>query len=230
MTDSAVDPSGMLFLSVDMVGSKRLKTAYMQRHESWLPLFRDLFETFPLVFVGKVALRFDDETEVPDYRVWKTLGDEIVFCAQVPAARPRALLLAAFHDAVVQFDGRNKGMGGYGVKGCAWNVVLDGVNETIEIPEMGSSGGTAYTDVIGPDVDFGFVLSKHGRDGQTVVDEAVAGLIAEHGAILDLQPVTHDRVETPFRIESIAKTYLIVNRSPSESGASKRDLAKPRAL
>jgi hypothetical protein len=209
MSDNAAAPSSVMYLSVDMVSSKKLKTAYMQRNESWLPLFRDLFETFPLVFVGRVALRFDDEHEIPDYSVWKTLGDEIVFYAPVPDGRSRVLLLAAFHDAVEQFDARNRQMGGYGVKGCAWNVVLDGLNETIEIPEMGSAGGAAYTDVIGPDVDFGFVLSKHGRGGRTVVDQGLAGLVGRLGGPIGLGTIEHDRVDTPFRLESAANTFLL---------------------
>ena len=210
MTDPAADPPSVMFMSVDMVSSKQLKTAYMQRQESWLPLFRELFEAFPLIFVGRIALRFDDEAGVPVYRVWKTLGDEIVFSTPEPDGRARTLLLAAFHDAIVQFDRRNKAQGGYGVKGCAWNVVLDGVNETIEIPEMASSGGDAYEDVIGPDVDFGFVLSKHGRDGQTVVDAGLAGMVGTFGADAGLRTVEHDLVDTPFRLESTANTFLLV--------------------
>ena len=209
MTTRPTEPTSVMYLSVDMVRSKQLKTAYMRRRESWLPVFRDLFETFPLIFVGKVAQRFLDEDEVPEYRVWKTLGDEIVFYAPVQDGRARTLLLAAFHDAIVQFDGRNKDMGGYGVKGCGWTVVLDGVNETIEIPEMASTDGAAYEDVIGPDVDFGFVLSKHGRDGQTVIDVGLAELVETHGAAVALRPTPHEQVETPFRMESTAQTFLL---------------------
>lgn len=215
MIDRVADPSSVMFLSVDMVRSKQLKTAYMQRRESWLPLFRELFETFPLIFVGRIAMRFDDEAEVPEYRVWKTLGDEIVFSTPERDGKARTLLLAAFHDAIVQFDDRNKAMGGYGVKGCAWNVVLDGVNETIAIPEMASSDGAAYEDVIGPDVDFGFVLSKHGRDGQTVIDLGLAGLVDAHGAAASLAIVEHDRFETPFRVEATASTFLLAARESS---------------
>jgi len=209
MINQSNAPPSVMFMSVDMVRSKQLKTTYMQRHESWLPLFRELFETFPLVLVGRVALRFDDEDQVPEYQVWKTLGDEIVFSTPESDGRSRTLLLAAFHDAIVQFDRRNKAMGGYGVKGCAWNVVLDGVNETIEIPEMASSDGDAYEDVIGPDVDFGFVLSKHGRDGQTVVDAGLAGMVAAHGQAANLRTVEHESFDTPFRLESTASTFLL---------------------
>jgi hypothetical protein len=90
--------------------------------------------------------------------------------------------------------------------------VLDGVNETIEIPEMASAGGAAYEDVIGPDVDFGFVLSKHGRDGQTVIDAGLAELVDQLGEVADLRTVEHDLVDTPFRLESTASTYLLANR------------------
>lgn len=206
------DEQGVLFLSVDMVRSKQLKTAYMRRRESWLPLFRDLFESFPLILVGKIALRFEEQSDVPDYCVWKTLGDEIIFATHEPDDRARALLLAAFHDAVVQFDGRNKEMGGYGVKGCAWRVLLDGMNATIAIPEMASADGDDYEDIIGPDVDFGFVLSKHGRDGHTIIDERLAGLIDGFASEIDLRAVGHDSVETPFRIEASARTYWLEAR------------------
>lgn len=206
------DRPGVIFLSVDLVRSKQLKTAYMRRRESWLPLFRDLFETFPLIFVGRVAMRFDEQEAVPDYRVWKTLGDEIVFSTHERNGKARALLLAAFHDAVVQFDIRNKRQGGYGVKGCAWNVVLDGMNETIAIPEMASTGGEGYEDIIGPDVDFGFVLAKHGRDGHTIVDSALATLVETFGDDLALRADAHDCVETPFRLEDKADTFRLAPR------------------
>lgn len=213
MTERPLDDRpAVMFLSVDLVRSKQLKTAYMRRRESWLPLFRDLFETFPLIFVGRVALRFDAQDAVPDYRVWKTLGDEIVFCTHESDGRSRALLLAAFHDAVVQFDLRNKAKGGYGVKGCAWNVVLDGMNETIAIPEMASTDGAGYEDIIGPDVDFGFVLAKHGRDGHTIVDAALAALVETFGTDLELRADAHDCVETPFRLEDRADTFRLAPR------------------
>lgn len=206
-------PPAVMFLSVDLVRSKQLKTAYMRRRESWLPLFRDLFETFPLLFVGRVALRFDDHDGVPDYRVWKTLGDEIVFSTAEVDGKSKALLLASFHDAVVQFDERNKRMGGYGAKGCAWNVVLDGMNETIAIPEMASLGGDGYEDIIGPDVDFGFVLAKHGRDGHTVIDAALASLVQANQEELALRAEAHDCVETPFRLQDTAETFRLAART-----------------
>ena len=141
MSERDDGPSSVTFLSVDIVRSKQLKTVYIQRQQSWLPLFRDLFVTFPLILVGKVALRFYEQHSVPEYRFWKTLGDEIVFSTLERDGKARALLLAAFHDAVTQFDERNKAMGGFGVKGCARNVMLDGQNETIAIPEMAATDG-----------------------------------------------------------------------------------------
>src|SRR3546814_13202204 len=108
-----------MFLSVDLVRSKQLKTAYMRRRESWLPLFRDLFETFPLIFVGRVAQRFESQEDVADYRVWKTLGDEIVFSTNEPDGTARALLLAAFHDAIVQFA-EHTGRATGGERGCQY--------------------------------------------------------------------------------------------------------------
>lgn len=209
MTVRTADSASVMFLSVDMVRSKQLKTAYMRRRESWLPLFRELFETFPLMFVGRIALRFEDHERIPQYRVWKTLGDEIVFSTTEHDGATRIRLLAAFHDAVVQFDQRNKEMGGYGVKGCAWHVALDGLNSTIEIPEMAGAGGDGYEDIIGPDVDFGFVLSKHGRDGRTILDADLARLVDRFGGEIEVCAVAHDCVETPFRIEATADTFWL---------------------
>ncbi len=209
MMDHVDAPPSVTFLSVDIVRSKQLKTVYIQRQQSWLPLFRDLFVTFPLILVGKVAFRFDDQQTIPEYRVWKTLGDEIVFSTLERDGKARALLLAAFHDAVTQFDHRNKTMGGFGVKGCAWNVMLDGLNETIAIPEMAATNGVGYEDVIGPDVDFGFVLSKHGRDGRTIVDAALARLVEMHSADTALGVLAHEHLETPFRVETTAPTFWL---------------------
>jgi hypothetical protein len=213
MTGSATsDTPSVMFLSVDMVRSKQLKTAYIRRQESWLPLFRDLFETFPLILVGKVGLRFVDEEQIPQYRVWKTLGDEIVFSTLEGDDKARALLLGAFHDAVTEFDSRNQTMGGYGVKGCAWNVVLGGMNETIAIPEMASADGAGYEDVIGPDVDFGFVLAKHGRDGHTIIDADLARVVDGCDPEIDLCAIVHNSFDTPFRLEALAQTFRLAPR------------------
>ncbi len=213
MSERDDGPSSVTFLSVDIVRSKQLKTVYIQRQQSWLPLFRDLFVTFPLILVGKVALRFDEQHSVPEYRVWKTLGEEIVFSTLERDGKARALLLAAFHDAVTQFDERNNAMGGFGVKGCAWNVMLDGQNETIAIPEMAATDGAGYEDVIGPDVDFGFVLSKHGRDGRTIIDAALARLVEAHSAETALGVLAHEHLETPFRVETTAPTFWLAHEA-----------------
>src|SRR3546814_20392328 len=98
-------------------------------------------------------------------------------------------------------------MGGYGVKGCAWNVVLDGLNETIAIPEMASSGNESYEDIIGPDVDFGFVLAKHGRDGHTIVDAGLAHLVGTFGDDPLLRADPHESVEPPVRLEERAAKH-----------------------
>jgi hypothetical protein len=201
--------SSVVFLSVDIVQSKRLKTEHTLAARSWLPIFRDLFTSFPLIFVGRVAGRFIDAPRVPEYRVWKVLGDEIIFASSEPEDAGRAALLAAFHDAVVAYDARNRELGGYGVKGCAWSVTLDGVNETIAIPEMASSADTAYEDVIGPDVDFGFAMARHGRAGRTILDQALAQVLNAHAAELGLGAVEHERIETPYRSDAVVTTYMV---------------------
>src|SRR3546814_20263522 len=79
---------------------------------------------------------------------------------------------------------------------------------------MASSGNESYEDIIGPDVDFGFVLAKHGRDGHTIVDAGLASLVGTFGDDLLLRADPHESVETPFRLEDRADTFRLAARRP----------------
>src|SRR3546814_11899123 len=100
---------------------------------------------------------------------------------------------------------------------------------------MASSGNESYEDIIGPDVDFGFVLAKHGRDGHTIVAAGLASLVGTFGDDLLLRADPHDSVDTPFRLEDRADTFRLAARptcrrptpAPAEPAASPRHPLKP---
>src|SRR3546814_16573720 len=79
---------------------------------------------------------------------------------------------------------------------------------------MASSGNESYEDIIGPDVDFGFVLAKHGRDGHTIVDAGLASLVGTFGDDLLLRADPHESVETPFPLENLPATFRLAALPP----------------
>ena len=76
---------------------------------------------------------------------------------------------------------------------------------------MASTDGAYYEDIIGPDVDFGFVIAKHGRDGQTIVDTDLGQLIDTFGAACGLTAITHTCINTPFRVEPQSMIFRLTD-------------------
>lgn len=201
-----------LFLSIDIVHSKRVKAEMVRRGQSWLPLFRDLFESFPLILIGRMAQRFTDRLSLPPCAMWKALGDEIIFEATTAKSRERVILVAGFHDAIAQFDGRNREQGGHGVKGCCWEVPIDRRNEVITIPEMAGSGTGVYEDVIGPDMDIGFVMAKSASGGQTIVGASLAQRMNRFANVTGLTATARESFLDPSDETRRIHTFLLAER------------------
>jgi hypothetical protein len=163
-------------LSADIVGATAYKSDRVGRESggaaAWLAPFNSFFRDLPLVFMGKLAQAFFDADRIPEVAVWRVAGDEVVFIGE-PISRMEALMLVeAFGNLTADFHGRLGKGWGLGLRGCAWLAPLGMANVEIEVPEisMGGSGATEpYREYLGPDVDSGFRLSKHGHPGEMIL-------------------------------------------------------------
>lgn len=178
--------SVVLFLSVDVVGSTNFKTAYEAANGStgWIAAFEAFFAEFPLVFLGNLALASKEQDELAEARVWKVLGDEVVFAVYPNGPGDALAVVLAFYRTVIQFDARFFERWPLRVRGCAWGARLDTRNRHIVIPEMQPQmDGQPFDDYLGPDVDIGFRLSGCAGRGQVVISSNLAESLARLGAL-----------------------------------------------
>jgi hypothetical protein len=135
-----------LFLSVDLVGSTAYKSSFLgnnQKHQDpnhgWVTRFRRFYQQFPDALTsayrntdsGRLA---DGDAGDPPPRVWKTIGDEILFCCRVNSIQHLACCVTAFLRALETFgqslDTDNVPLD---VKGAGWLAAFPAENISIEV-------------------------------------------------------------------------------------------------
>ena len=155
-----------LFMSVDMVGSTDFKARLTGKgSDSWLKFFQDFFCNFPLMIAGQIGFEFLDDESTPAIRIWKAMGDEVLFVATPATPAEMTSILIAVLRTMRIYEDRYMTDLPLRLKGTAWLADFDGHNIEIEIPELSSGDASAYQDFIGPDIDVGFRVTKFARAG-----------------------------------------------------------------
>lgn len=144
-------PRLQLFLSVDIVGSTRLKQRENRSsgEQDWLPIVFSFLHAFPGE-VEKACAKLGGNPGEP-LGVWKLLGDEIIFTAEVRSVADIEVHLAAFVDALA--DRRSRGTRGIEVKGTAWIAGFPVANSILPL-------GDGSSDFLGASIDTGFRLAR----------------------------------------------------------------------
>lgn len=174
MSDARV----VMIMSVDLSGSTAYKTAAVDEQGAahWIDAFAAFFTELPLYLMGQVAAHSVHRDDVPDFSVWKVMGDEILFIAKPRDVDEAGLIIAALRQAILEFDRSLAERWPLRVRSAAWGAEIGTRNRAIEIPEMPNSrDGSPYRDYLGPDIDMGFRLSGHARAGELII----APLLAE---------------------------------------------------
>jgi hypothetical protein len=184
VTTSEKKSKTLIFMSADIAGATNFKQTISVEGEgtAWLSPFETFFREFPLVLMGRVAVAFGDADYVPDIGVWKVIGDEIVFRAQPKSAEDALGITEAFYRAIVTYDARFFERWPLRIRGTCWAGSFPGRNIEVEIPEMEGDIGSqssAYVDYLGPDVDTGFRITKHGESGNVIISVNLAEALAE---------------------------------------------------
>ncbi|MCO4770803.1 MAG: hypothetical protein KDA24_12295 [Deltaproteobacteria bacterium] len=170
--------SVVMLMSVDISGSTAFKTTVVddQGSPKWIDAFAAFFAELPLHLMGQVAAHSAHRSDVPDFSVWKVMGDEILFIAKPRDIDEARLFVAALRQATLDFDRSLAERWPLHVRSAAWGAAIGSRNRAIEIPEMpGQRDGSPYLDYLGPDIDIGFRLSGHARAGELII----APLLAE---------------------------------------------------
>jgi hypothetical protein len=176
------DRSTILLFSLDMLGS----TAYKAKHPftgrtpGWVEALEDFFSLSIQTVLGRTSLDFMDRARLPNVRVHKTKGDELLFIATPSTLDEIADLVRMFLAATVEVEKGLQQRWGLSVHATIWMASLIGKNRAIRIPEL-DANGSQYYEYVGPEVDIGFRLGKHAPAGRVIVPYELPILLEDYG-------------------------------------------------
>lgn len=125
-------------MSVDLVGS----TAYKAKFENmaagqaspvWVQEFRTFYQEFPRLVESKYNGDLDAPYDKLGPMVWKTIGDEIIFCCRVHDIEHLAQCVTAFLRALEAYGTLLEKRGPLNVKGSGWVAAFPAPNISIEV-------------------------------------------------------------------------------------------------
>ena len=190
-----------LFLSVDLAGSTSFKAGAGRTpaspsspHPLWIVAIRKFYEAFPAALEKHFARlqRFHGSNlnSINSPKVWKTIGDEIVFCCCVTSCEHLNLCASAFIEALKEY-GHVLTADRYqmDVKGTAWIAGFPAINMTAtrarlttidylqEEFELAADVDPSAYDFLGPEIDAGFRISKHSSPDKCAISIQLAWLL-----------------------------------------------------
>jgi hypothetical protein len=175
-------------MTVDLIGSTAFKFASRKAstkepHPEWVKRFRQFYLQFPETLQAKFknteSGRLDGDSAKPAPQVWKTVGDEILFCCRVYDVQHLACAVSAFLQSLEAFGKELEANEvPLDVKGAGWLAAFPAENISIEIFngvtatgrnedvlseefERGADTAPNKYDFLGPGIDTGFRVSKN---------------------------------------------------------------------
>jgi hypothetical protein len=203
-----------LFMSVDLVGSTAFKAS--RKHSEpqngsasppWVGEFITFYKAFPLAVstaYESVVKAFGDDLQGEENnrpRVWKTIGDEIIFCGRVNSVEHTAACVSAFLKALEQYSKRlendDKPLR---LKGAGWlaafpapNISIAVTSEQFNSPsasalpapsenteefERAADDSPSRFDFLGKGIDTGFRIAKNASKDRFVTSVQLGFVLA----------------------------------------------------
>lgn len=179
-------PKLKLFLSVDVVGSSDFKQRSDTSHaHRWLNLFVSFYGSFPDILDTSVAEQSQNGA-LPGLRLWKSLGDELIFTAELTKRDQAGLYLKAFRLALQKAsenwhtDDRYPERQELWLKGTAWLAGFPVTNSEMPLETKVDSHSDG-SDYIGPMIDTGFRLKNFATPRKLVLSADLAYLLVSAG-------------------------------------------------
>lgn len=195
-----------LFLSVDLVGSTAFKAASVQNQKDvypeWVNVFRQFYQNFPETLSAsyretKSSLSGDETLVNGGPKLWKTIGDEIVFCTRVVNLQHLACCITSFLSAlhtygiVLEASGHT-----LDVKGAGWIGIFPTENRSISLQrdDSGDISDSGFLtedfelkvdkhpfkfDFLGTGIDAGFRIAKNASTDKFSASADLAFLLAK---------------------------------------------------
>ena len=176
-----------LFLSVDVIGSTAYKNrphAPRKAQHPWLKFFAGFQNEFEGFLIREEGPGETSPVEaLPEHerpKLWKSLGDELVYTVQLTSYDHCSVVFGAFQWAIEAY---NKSLHKdkkfpLNVKGAAWLAGFPVINAAIP-PAVPSEGVSGWLDYIGPSIDTGFRLCRFASMSRIVVSVDLAYILAK---------------------------------------------------
>lgn len=167
-------------------------------HPRWVDEIRNFYQEFP----AALRKRYYQHTSAPEHNkhegdvptVWKTIGDEIVFCCRVSSAEHLVCVMSAFMEALDEYgrvlEIRCKDLD---VKGSGWLAAFPAPNVTVEVQagqtsaselpdedvELRADAEPHKFDFLGHSIDCGFRLAQFSSADKLTISVELAYALCE---------------------------------------------------
>ncbi|MCC7426422.1 MAG: hypothetical protein IT557_05930 [Alphaproteobacteria bacterium] len=197
-----------LFLSVDLAGSTAFKIGQGQpwadaeqsprAQRKWEQEIRHFYQEFPHLVRQQYARCLDGESDsaLSDRypHVWKTVGDEILFCCRLENPRHLSICIDAFLKALRSYGERLDKNGRHmDVKGAAWVAAFPTPNVTVSVGldqsdtaqqfneefEKKADNNPRQFDFLGTGIDCGFRVATKAAADRFPLSVELAWLLAK---------------------------------------------------
>lgn len=153
-----------IFASIDVAGSTAFKQS---RRYEWVKIFEQFFEDFPVRVREaweKLPNALRGKPAAP-MRVWKYVGDEILFVAELSRHEEVLSHIHTIMAALDQYSLELKKHRPLGLKAAFWTAGFPVGNAEVQLKQGDGLG--FVPDFLGPDVDLGFRLASF-ADGRRI--------------------------------------------------------------
>jgi hypothetical protein len=182
-----------LFLSADLSGS----TAFKNKQKNpidWVPKFQDFYSTFLSIFAAKydafcgahIDMCEDFRADIP--KLWKTVGDEVIFVNRVASCAQVIAYVHAFNEAMDAYSAKlrsDETTRELDVKGNGWLASFPYPNQTISLRDQGAEFITENMErdaddnphnyeFLGSGIDSGFRIAKNATPSFFTVSPSLA--------------------------------------------------------
>lgn len=178
-------PKLRVFFSVDVVGSTAFKhESEYTNNQGWLQFFAAFYIEFPekLNRMREAVTKKKNWKKLPEFILWKSLGDELVFYVELAHPEEAAHCVSVFRATLTSaFETWGTGMNKLPVafKGTAWLAGFPVANAALPMAngDINGDAGRQRFDFIGPQIDLGFRLTKFSSPRRMIISVELAALM-----------------------------------------------------
>jgi class 3 adenylate cyclase len=178
----------LLLLSIDIVGSAAYKdsSGHSQDKPIWVSAFAAFYTEVPRLLAEALEqVNAGQPQALPAARLWKAIGDQLVFVVRPQTPQELELYCLAFLRALKAAAIQLGQDWGFALHGVAWAFEEGGANVTYRFGDLQLDGPMGF-DLIGPDVDLGFRLVSLAPPGEVLVPLALRTLLPQQKLRLKL--------------------------------------------